>query len=329
MSKYEPPFSITGKILNLVSSISEKVGKLDVYNDLDTKPILRRNNRIKSVHSSLQIEANTLSEPMVKDILNGHYVAGPENEIKEVKNAFAAYDEIPSIDPFSLEDLKRLHGIMTNGLIGNPGMFREGGEGVFSGNACIFVAPPANMIPSLMGNLFDWMEANRTVVHPLVMSCVFHYEFVFIHPFSDGNGRMARLWQNTILSKWNPMFQYLPIESQIEKHQENYYDAISKCNASGNSTFFIETMLGMIDETIQWALEQHAKDQGLTPQLDNLLTVMEYDVPYTANALLSRLGLKSKEALRRNYIGPAMENGYVEMTVGDKRTSRNQRYVKR
>lgn len=329
MSKYEPPFSITGKILNLVSSISEKVGKLDVYNDLDTKPILRRNNRIKSVHSSLQIEANTLSEPMVKDILNGHYVAGPENEIKEVKNAFAAYDEIPSIDPFSLEDLKRIHGIMTNGLIGNPGMFREGGEGVFSGNACIFVAPPANMIPSLMGNLFDWMEANRTVVHPLVMSCVFHYEFVFIHPFSDGNGRMARLWQNTILSKWNPMFQYLPIESQIEKHQENYYDAISKCNASGNSTFFIETMLGMIDETIQWALEQHAKDQGLTPQLDNLLTVMEYDVPYTANALLSRLGLKSKEALRRNYIGPAMENGYVEMTVGDKRTSRNQRYVKR
>lgn len=329
MSKYEPPFSITGKILNLVSSISEKVGKLDVYNDLDTKPILRRNNRIKSVHSSLQIEANTLSEPMVKDILNGHYVAGPENEIKEVKNAFAAYDEIPSIDPFSLEDLKRIHGIMTNGLIGNPGMFREGGEGVFSGNACIFVAPPANMVPSLMENLFDWMEANRTVVHPLVMSCVFHYEFVFIHPFSDGNGRMARLWQNTILSKWNPMFQYLPIESQIEKHQENYYDAISKCNASGNSTFFIETMLGMIDETIQWALEQHAKDQGLTPQLDNLLTVMEYDVPYTANALLSRLGLKSKEALRRNYIGPAMENGYVEMTVGDKRTSRNQRYVKR
>lgn len=329
MSKYEPPFSITGRILNLVSSISEKVGKLDVYNDLNTKPILRRNNRIKSVHSSLQIEANTLSEPMVKDILNGHYVAGPEKEINEVKNAFAAYDEIPSIDPFSLEDLKRLHGIMTNGLVGNPGVFREGGEGVFSGNACIFVAPPANMVPTLMENLFDWMKSNRTVVHPLVMSCVFHYEFVFIHPFSDGNGRMARLWHNTMLSKWNPMFQYLPIESQIEKHQEDYYDAISKCNANGNSTFFIETLLGMIDETIQWALEQHAKDQGLTPQLDNLLTVMEYDVPYTANALLSRLGLKSKEALRRNYIDPAMENGYVEMTIGDKRTSKNQRYVKR
>lgn len=329
MSKYEPPFSITSKVLNLVSSISEKVGKLDVYNDLDTKPILRRNNRIKSVHSSLQIESNTLSEPMVRDILNGHYVAGPENEIKEVKNAFAAYDEIPSIDPFSLEDLKRLHGIMTNGLVVNPGEFREGGEGVFSGNTCIFVAPPANMVSMLMEDLFDWMEANRTVVHPLVMSCVFHYEFVFIHPFSDGNGRMARLWQNTILSKWNPMFQYLPIESQIEKHQEDYYDAISKCNANGDSTFFIETLLGMIDETIQWALEQHAKNQGLTPQLDSLLTVMEYDVPYTANALLSRLGLKSKEALRRNYIDPAMENGYVEMTIGDKRTSRNQRYVKR
>ncbi len=329
MERYEPPFTITNKILNQVSSISEKVGRIGVYKDFDSKPFLRRNNRIKSVHSSLKIEANSLSESMVRAVLEGRYVVGPEKEILEVENAFAAYKELTSIDPFELTELKRVHGIMTKGLISESGEFRKGGEGIFKGDRCIFIAPPAEMVPTLMQQLFDWMKANKDSIHPLIMSCVFHYEFVFVHPFSDGNGRMVRLWQNVLLSKWQPLFQYMPIESQIERFQDGYYDAISQCNASGNSTFFVEFMLSLIDTTLQIAIDQHKADSGLTPQLDELLTVMEYDTPYTATALLSKLGLKSKEALRRNYIGPAIEDGYIQMTIEDKPTSRNQRYIKR
>ena len=326
---YEPPFKITAKILNLVSSVSEKVGRIEVYRDFDSKPFLKRNNRIKSVYSSLKIEANSLPETTVRAILNGRYVAGPKNEILEVENAFAAYDGMLEIDPFELSELKRIHAIMTNGLIEEAGEFRKGGEGVFKGDECIFIAPPADMVPTLMQQLFDWMKASRDSVHPLIMSCVFHYEFVFIHPFSDGNGRMARLWQTAMLSKWQPLFQYMPVESQIEKFQDGYYEAISRCNSTGDSTVFIEFMLSMIDTTLQGSIDQHKTDSGLTPQLEELLTVMEYDTPYTATTLLSKLGLKSKEALRRNYIGPAIENGYVEMTIEDKPTSRNQRYIKR
>lgn len=329
MKKYEPPFIVTNKVLNLVSAISEKVGKIMVYRDFDSKPFLRRNNRIKSVHSSLKIEENSLSESMVRAVLDGRYVVGPEKEILEVENAFAAYEKLPNIDPFELEELKRVHGIMTKGLVSESGEFRKGGEGVFKGDRCIFIAPPADIVPTLMQQLFDWMKANKDLVHPLIMSCVFHYEFVFIHPFGDGNGRMARLWQNALLMQWQPLFQHMPIESQIEKFQDAYYDAISHCNATGDSTAFVEFMLSMIDSTLQVAIDQHKQDSGLTPQLDELLTVMEYDTPYTANSLLGKLGLKSKEALRRNYLGPAIENGYVEMSITDKPTSRNQRYIKR
>jgi len=327
--RYEPPFRITTKILNLVSSISEKVGRIEVYRDFDSKPLLRRNNRIKSVHSSLKIEANSLSEPIVRAILNGRCVAGPQREIIEVENAFAAYEEMTQMDPFEISELKRIHTVMTKGLVEEAGEFRKGGEGVFKRDECIFMAPPANMVPTLMQQLFVWMKSTKEELHPLIMSCIFHYEFVFIHPFSDGNGRMARLWQNMLLSKWNPLFLYLPIENQIEKFQDEYYDAISKCNDMGDSTIFVEFMLSMIDSALQVAIDQHKTDSGLTPQLDELLTVMEYDTPYTATALLSKLGLKSKEALRRNYIGPAIEDGYVEMTIEDKPTSRNQRYIKR
>ena len=195
MEHYEPPFSITNQMLSYVSEISEKLGMIVAYRSLDTKPQLRRNNRIRSVHSSLKIESSSLSEGMVRAVLNNQTVIGPEKEIQEVKNAFAAYDRIGAVDPYSLKALKELHGIMTYLTVDESGKFRRGAEGVFDGDRCIFMAPPPEMVSPLMEQLFSWMKQNAKSVHPLILSCVFHYEFVFIHPFSDGNGRMARLWQ--------------------------------------------------------------------------------------------------------------------------------------
>lgn len=230
MEHYSPPYTITDEILALVASISEKLGRISTVHALETKPHLRRNNRIKSIHSSLRIEANSLSLGQVRDVLNGRLVLGEQREIQEVKNAYAAYEKLPEIDPFDLEELKKLHGIMTQFLEEESGMFRTGEEGVFRGDRCIFVAPPAMRVPDLMEDLLSWMTRSRKTLHPLILSAVFHYEFVFIHPFADGNGRMARLWHTAILSKWKPIFAYIPLESQIERFQDDYYEAIAACH---------------------------------------------------------------------------------------------------
>ena len=235
MDKYIPPYSITERMLRLVSEISEKVGKITGHNERMSEVHLRRNNRIRSIHSSLKIEANSLSLSDVRDVLNGHLVMGDRKEIQEVKNAYAAYDLIPEIDPFSIDDLKKLHGIMTYRTVDESGEFRKGNEGVFSGDRCIFIAPPPELVSGLVKDLLGWMKQNKDIVHPLIMSAVFHYEFVLIHPFSDGNGRMARLWHTVILSKWKKEFEYIPLESQIEKYQQEYYDSIEKCHVNGNS----------------------------------------------------------------------------------------------
>ena len=221
MGNYTPPFNITNKMLTLVSSISEKVGKIGVTCNMHSKPHLRKNNRIKSIHSSLKIEANSLTIGQVRDVINGKTVLGEKKEIQEVKNAYAAYEKLNNINPFDINELKTLHGIMTKYLVDESGIFRSGEEGVFSGDKCIFMAPSARMVPELMEILFDWFSRSKDEVHPLIMSAVFHYEFVFIHPFSDGNGRMARLWHSAFLTKWNPIFEYIPIESQIENFRMN------------------------------------------------------------------------------------------------------------
>ena len=329
MDAYQPPFTITNEILLLVSSISEKIGRAAATANLETKPHLRKNNRIKSIHSSLRIEANSLSLGQVRDVINGKIVMGEQKEIQEVKNAYAAYERLPEIDPFSIEQLKQLHGVMTKYLIEESGVFRRGEEGVFNGERCIFMAPPAQFVPQLMGELFDWMKRAQSSIHPLILSSVFHYEFVFIHPFSDGNGRMARLWHTAILSKWKPVFEYIPIESQIEKFQEEYYDAIAKCHVSGESTMFITFMLEQIDRILDDLSEQLiAGEEQLSEPVKRLLAVMEYDVPYTAKTLMEKLGLQSREGFRRNYLHPAIKSNLIRMTIPEKANSRNQRYVK-
>lgn len=327
---YAPPFTITNRMLMLVAQIAEKTGQISNYRSFESKPHLRRNNRIRSIHSSLAIEANSLSLDEVKGVIAGKTVLGPQKEIQEVKNAYQTYDIIGRFDPCAVEDLKKLHGVMTYLTEQESGMFRSGNEGVFKGDRCIFMAPPPHLVPDLIQELLSWMRRSADTVHPLILSSVFHYEFVFIHPFSDGNGRMARLWQTALLTAWNPVFQYLPLESRIHEFQEEYYEAIADCHSAGRSDAFIEFMLDKINLTLDWALAQvNAEDAYLPEQVRRLLSVMEYDVPYTAAQIMASLGLKSKENLRKLYIGPALERGLIVMSMPDKPTSRNQTYLRK
>lgn len=329
MRDYIPPYTISNKMLELVSDISEKVGRISGRKELESKPHLRRNNRIRSIHSSLKIEANSLSLSEVRDVINGHLVLGDQKEIQEVKNAYEAYEKISEINPASISELKRIHGIMTYKTVNESGIFRKGEEGVFSGDTCIFVAPPPHMVRELMKDLMSWVKKNDGVVHPLIMSAVFHYEFVFIHPFADGNGRMARLWHTVFLYRWKSVFEYIPLESQIEAFQTEYYNAIAKCHVNGNSDVFIEFMLDMINQILDEVILQINKSNTETSEyVKRLLDVMEFDVPYTSNAIMDALGLKSKETLRKNYIHPAIELGVIKMTLPDKPNSKNQRYIK-
>ena len=326
---YKPPFIITNKMLEYISSIMEKIGRINNYTNLNKMPILRR-NKIKSIHSSLAIEANSLSLNEMKDVINGKIVLGQKEEIQEVKNAYKAYEMINEWNPYSLEDLKQAHGVMTYFILEESGKFRKGREGVFDdqGN-CIHVCPPPDQLNELMNNLFEWMKKNKDQIHPLILSSVFHYEFVFIHPFSDGNGRTARLWQNVILSHWKKIFEYIPVESQILKYQNEYYDVIAECNKKGESTLFIEFMLNMFDEV----LDDFMKNATFaltedTINITKLLDVMEVNIPMTAYEIMDKLGIKSKETLRKTYLDPAMKEGLIRQTNPEKRTSKKQMYYK-
>lgn len=294
---YQPLHTITNQILAYVSSISEKIG--NITHNLESKPHLRRNNRIRSIHSSLKIEANSLSLGQVRDVINGKIVLGKQKEIQEVKNAFDAYERIKEIDPYDIEELKKSHGIMTKYVVDISGEFRNSDEGVFDDRGrCIFIAPSPYLVPSLMDGLFNWMQDEKDNTHPLILSCIFHYKFVFIHPFCDGNGRIARLWHTTLLSKWKPIFEYIPLESQIDK----ILDDISK----------------QVNEDIE----------QIDPNIKKLLDVMEDDVSYSSNELMQKLNLKAKEGFRRNYLRPAIDQNLIYMTIPDKPKSKNQRYIK-
>ena len=330
MDNYIPPFDITNIMLDRISNIMKKIGKLDNYKDLNNMPVLRRNNRIRSIHSSLAIEANSLSFDQVKDIIDGKKVIGPQDEIQEVQNAYEAYKLIKEVNQYSIKDLKKLHGVMTYLTVDESGEFRKGNEGVFDENGnCIHVCPPPEQVDELMKQLFKWMEDNNGIVHPLILSSVFHYEFVFIHPFKDGNGRTARLWQNVILSNWEEIFEYVPIESQIKKYQEEYYSAIAHCDHNGNSTEFIEFMLKMIDETLDDLMESTSVQAShVSSYVNKLLDVMESGVAMTTSELMEKLNMKSRISFRDNYLNPALENGLIKMTNPDKPTSKNQMYYK-
>ena len=329
MSNYIPPFEINNNMLSLVSDIMEKIGRLDNSLNLDKNPRLRKQNRINSIHSSLAIENNNLSYEQVVNVINDKLVMGPQKEIQEVKNAYNAYEMLTELNPYSLDDLKKVHGVMTFLTVKESGEFRKGSEGVFDGDKCIFICPPADRVKSLMEDLFNWMKENKDNIHPLILSSIFHYEFVFIHPFSDGNGRTARLWQNIILYNWKRIFEYLPIESRIHKYQEEYYNVIAKSHINGNSNEFIEFMLKMINETLD-EVSNTVPDivDNTTININKLLDVMEINKPMTSKELMDKLNIKTKETLRSGYLDPAINAGYIKLTIPDKPTSKNQMYYK-
>ena len=276
---YKPPFTITSKMLDKAISITESIGRISNYQTLKRMPVLRRNNMIRSIHSSLAIEHNSLSLEQVRDVIADKLVIGDKKEIQEVKNAYDTYEAIDSFDCFKERDLLLAHKKLTNLIIGDSGKYRNHAEGVFDGENVIFVAPPANMVSELMSNLFNWLSLD-TETPLLIKSCIFHYEFVFIHPFTDGNGRCARLWQNVVLMKWNSLFKYIPIESVIEKYQAKYYEVIGLCHKNGDSNLFIEFMLDVIDETLKEVLDNVKKEEkNISDQVNKLLEVMEYHIP--------------------------------------------------
>ena len=249
MKNKQPPFQITNKIIDDVAEISELVGRLSAHDHLSSNPNLRRTNRIRTIHGSLAIEQNTLSLEQVTAVLNGKHVLAPPKDIAEVKNAYEIYERLGELAPYSVDDLLTAHGIMTRGLVEESGMFRTRPVGVVDqeGHVLHFGTLP-QYVPDLVMELLDW--AKHSDLHMLIRSCVFHYELELIHPFADGNGRVGRLWHTLLLSKWNPVFAWLPVESIIHDHQQEYYDAINASNDAGESTAFIEFMLSVIKASL-------------------------------------------------------------------------------
>jgi Fic family protein len=316
---YQPPFSVTAEILNRVAEIAELVGKLAVLADPSGLLQLRRINRIRTIHGSLAIEGNMLDEAQITAILEGKRVIAPPRDLLEVQNAVAAYDRFDRWAPGSEQDLLEAHRVLMSGLIDEAGRYRKGGVGVIAGERVIHVAPPADRVPRLMGDLFQWL--NATDAHPLVASCVFHYEFEFIHPFADGNGRMGRLWQSLILSRWNPLFAHLPVESLVHEHQADYYASLQQSTQETDSAPFIDFMLRMIHAALAASTPEVTREA--TPEV-RLLVVLKGEM--TRQALRSALGLKDDEHFRKAYLVPALEAGLIEMTIPGKPRSSRQRY---
>lgn len=327
MDKYIPPYDITEDMLEFAAEITENLGKLHNVNDLERLPRLRKVNRLRSIQSSLAIENNTLSLEQVNDVVDGKRVLGPEDDIIAVKNAFEAYKMLSELDPFSLEDMKRAHGAMMEGLISGAGTFRSGAVGVFNEQGkVIHVAPPYDMVPGLMEQLFDWLKGGKAQM--LIRSSVFHYEFEFIHPFADGNGRTGRLWQTALLASWKPIFEWVPIESIIKDNQEEYYKAIALSTSDGKSNRFILFMLGVIKQAIEELVrDAHNHQIHISNRIKALMSVIEV-YPMSALELMEKLGLRSRLTFRKNYLQPALEAGLIAMTEPDNPTSRNQRYYK-
>lgn len=307
MSDYKPPFHMTDKMTSLIAEISEQVGRITVLQEETINPHLRRENRIRTIHSSLAIEHNSLSLEQVTAILDGKRVLGNPSEIKEVQNAYTAYELMLHLNPASVDDLLKAHRLMMNGLVPESGIFRSGGVGVFDGKMLIHMTPPAEFVPKHIHNLFAWYQ--RSELHPLVKSAVFHYEFEFIHPFADGNGRMGRMWHSLLLGKWKEMFFWLPIEELIQSRQKEYYDALGAADAQADSAGFVELMLEIIlDSLMEITVVGRSTDQDgdqVTDQdktaTDRLLSVLGNEI-LSATELMERLGLSHRPTFRKNYL---------------------------
>lgn len=316
---YTPPYSLTAAIVSLVAQIGEAVGRLSAHEAATSSLRLRRINRIRTIQGSLAIEGNTLSEAQITAILEGKRVIAPPREIQEARNAIKAYDLFIQWKPSAEKDLLVAHGILMKGLLDAPGHYRSGGVGVMADSEVIHMAPPAKRVPLLMRDLLHWLKTTNE--HPLIASSIFHYEFEFIHPFEDGNGRMGRLWQTLILSQWNPLLAHIPVETLIHEHQQKYYAALNRSTQQGDSAIFIEFMLQMILDAAP-----RAQSKALSgAQSESILHALA-SAPLSANELITHLTLRSKTGAFKRAIKALLDNGLIAYTLPDVPSSRLQKY---
>jgi Fic family protein len=313
----KPPYRITGKILKLVASISEKIGVINAVHLSKPATELRKKNRIKTIQSSLEIEGNTLSIEQITALIENKRIIGPKKDILEVKNAIAVYDYLEKLNPHKLDSFCEAHGILMKGLIESAGSLRNKSVGILKGSEVSHIAPPSEMLNPLLNNLFDYLKKDDDLI--LIKSCVFHYEIEFIHPFIDGNGRMGRLWQTLILKEAYPVFEFLPIETLIKERQEQYYESLEKSDNSGESTLFIEFMLEIILDSLEELLK--IKNVSLT-NIDRIAlfkSLVKLDSFTRKEYLLNFREISTATASRD--LKFALVNGLIEKS-GDKNTAR-------
>lgn len=338
LSAYQPPFQITPSILSLVVEIGEKLGGWSANlagGDEGLLPQLRRGNRIRTIHASLAIEHNSLTLEQVTAVLDGKRVLGLPREIQEVRNAFSTYDHLLEWHPQNINHLLAAHGFLMQGLVDDAGQWRKSGVGIYQGQQLVHMAPPASQVQRLISNLMDWLKQNK--VHPLVASCVFHYEFEFIHPFSDGNGRMGRLWQTLILSKWRSTLAYLPVETVIRHQQAEYYAALSASDHASDATGFVEFMLRALLTAIQEVVlftpestspapSRHQVGAKLKLTTEQLHVFEKIEGEMSLVELMVLLNRKDRTKFRLQVLGPLIDLGLIEATIPDKPTSSRQKY---
>jgi Fic family protein len=313
----KPPYDITSRILHLISSISEKMGEINSAHLYRPRTELRKRNRIRTIQSSLEIEGNTLSEEQITDLLDNKRVLAPQKDILEVKNAINVYNKLDQYAAHDVESLCEAHQTLMSGLISDNGQLRRKSVGIVKGVKVAHVAPPGDMVPHLVRDLLNYIKNDEDLT--LIKSCVFHYEFEFIHPFSDGNGRMGRLWQTIILKQYSPIFEYLPIEALIKDKQKDYYDVLGKADKAGKSTIFIEFMLSIIEH----ALEDVLKTQSVTLTSKDRITLYEEHIGdgyFTRQDYLRRYKDISSATASRD-LKEAVDQNVLEKT-GDKRTAK-------
>lgn len=316
---YTPPFKITSKIIELISNISEKIGEINYIQNSPQHIRLRKENRIKTIHSSLAIENNSLSLKQITDIIDGKRILGNPNEIKEVKNSIQAYDLLLSLNPYNEKYLLKAHKLMMQDLVERNGKYRTDGVGIFDGEKVVHLAPPADRVPELMYDLFEWLKTSD--VHPLIKSCVFHYEFEFIHPFQDGNGRMGRLWQTVILKDWKEIFAWIPVETLIKENQKEYYSVLGASDSAANSTKFIEFMLSLILNTIEEIIETEKKvTQKVTAKVtvnqNKIIEAIKENPFITQEELANIVGISRKNIVAN--MKKLQDNGLIKRIGADK-----------
>lgn len=322
---YQPPYQITSSIVKQIASISEHLGRLSIAENAHSASVqLRKINHIRTIVGTLQIEGNSLDEKQVTALLDGKPVLGSVREITEAKGAIRLYDEIHRLNFRKIEDLLEAHSLLMSNLLNDSGQFRKTNVGVHGKDGVSHIAPPSDRVHHLMSALFDWL--GNSDEHPLLMSCVFHFEFEFIHPFVDGNGRLGRFWQSLILNNWNPLFSLIPVENMVRSRQNEYYDALALSGQAGESSPFIAFMLDVILKSLERFERQsdQASDQA-SDQVKRLLSVLS-DKWLSRSELMKELSLSHNPTFRKNYLNPALDADLIEMRFPNSPRSPQQKY---